>query len=332
MGLQTIRLRPTPMIRKQAGQLRKLFGLWDNNSTNRSRVPNINYEPEVKEGTPNFLSHTRGLNQHFVTRRQLVLNRHFTEIVSDVLALKFCNQLSENGVNITSIETKAWNKGVDIFYCTPEPFNMKTHKNLNSLVVELRKSISERRLIGRVPPILFVYDQTIETDRRLSTALEKIDLTQKPETNDLIHVSPQALDVEFDANVTTNYSPYFKPKEFSAPHDMTNDIMGLDYPAIYNKVVANLERGRGESSRMIPTMSLTSSEPLFAGPVQEEDTEEVDPSVRIRNMRRFLIEQKKKYTVQSRYKRKQELFFRDKYKWDIGYEKEDEESNSQDSV
>lgn len=317
MGFKSVRIVATPMIRKQAGQFRKLFGLWDNKQKSKRRQePIINYEPEVKDGTPIFLNRTRGLNQTFITRRQIVLNRHFTEILSDVLALKFQNQLSEKGINITSIESKAWNKGVDIFYCTPEPFNMKTHKEVNFLVTELRKSISERRLIGRVPPIHFVYDQTIDTDRKLSHALEKIKLTNSSETNYLVSTGPQALDRT--AKLDTDCNTYLKPKKFSAPLDMTNDILGLNYTALYNKVVANLERGRGESSRMIPAMSLASTEPLFTGPIQEQNTEELDPAIRIRNMKKFLVEQKKKYTVQSRYRRKQELFFRDKYKWDEG--------------
>lgn len=313
MGRPRINIRPTPVIRKAAGQMRKLLGLWENSKREKAKTPlgnNANPRPMAKEGNPQFLTASQGLQTGFITRRQIVLNRHFTEIISDVLANNLRGELSRLGINITSIETKAWNKGVDIFYSPGKPFDDTTHRDLNSLVGQLRFAITERGLIGRTPPLNFVYDEASELNRTIEEALKDVEIKKPPDETCLT----QNKGKELWANKSLGFKDStLVSNRFSAPVDMNNMTLGLDYPSLYNEVVAKLERSRGESSRMAPNISLLSTRPLMRAPI--EDCGE-DPATRIARMQKFLVNQKKKKEYLAKVRRKQELLYREGVRWE----------------
>lgn len=317
MGKPRIIINPTPLIRKQAGQMRKLIGLWNGRKDKAAPLP-------ILDGKPSFLASNKGLTQTHVTRRQIVLNRHFTEIISDVLANNLKRELRDMGTSITSIETKAWNKGVRIFYTTSKPFNLDLHNNLNSLITLLRAAISERRLIGRVPIINFVYDETALFERQLDQALANIKLDPEQETKTLVKSSSDKL--TSTPKGLADQEPVVIGRNFSAPCDMSNTILGLDYPKFYDRVAAKLERGRGESSRIISHSALAGQVFPFIKP-DNGITDEDNPMTRIIKMNQFIVSQKKKSTHLARLKRKQELLARDAFKWDYPEEEFEREEN-----
>lgn len=304
-------LFPTSMLRKQAGQMHKLLGLWkkkvDQKETNLNPMP----KPTMTQGQPDFLSNDKGLNTIFVTRRQIVMNRHFTEIISDVLANNLKKDLTELGVKITSIETKAWNKGVRVFY-TVDKFDQDVHDQLNSLITKLRSAVTERQLIGRTPLINFVYDKSVELIRDLDIILDQVKLDEPEKSSDLI--KPTSGNLQARPNKVGG-EPKLIAKNFFAPRDMSNMTLGLDYASLYNEVASKLERGRAQSSRVNENVSLMSGKPIFRAPI--ENTEEEDPTQRVLKMQKFIVSQKKKSDISAKVRRRNELLYRDSIKWDV---------------
>lgn len=307
--------------------MNKLFGFWKNSTVKDPIASKLNPQPVVKDGVPEFLNQTRGVRNTHVTRRQIVLNRHFTEIISDVLANSLKKQLNEMNVTITSIETKAWNKGVNVFYSTGQSFDESLHNELNSLVGQLRYAITERRLIGRTPHINFVFDRTAYLSQKLDETIDRASEVQEDEDKSLISAQFNQLYISKDLGTQ---EPKLISKRFSAPEDMDNTLLGLNYPLLYDEIALKLERGRGESSRMISSTSLfSSSKPLFRAPSEDHDNE--DPTTRILRMKKFLINQRKKSEYLSMQRRKGELLNRDNYKWDLPGEDEQDREESQET-
>lgn len=320
MGRGRIIILPTPMIRKQAGQMRKLLGLWDNSKLNKTGILNkSNPQPVITDGRPAFLTQEKGIKQTYISRRQMVLNRHFTEIISDELSTNMKKQLTDLGVSITSIETKAWNKGVNIFYYSRKPFDQKVHSELNTLVADLRYAISQLRPMGRVPLLNFVYDDTVRLEQELLISMSNVKTIEVEENKDV---------AEFKTTTQLQYSKglcndekRLDPKKFSSPPDMKNVMLGLDYPSLYDEVSAKLERGRAISTRMIPQTTLaSSSKPFIRGPIENLDND--DTIQRVSSMRKFLVSQRKKAEYHAKLRRKKELLARDDVKWDLPNEED----------
>jgi ribosome-binding factor A len=306
--------------------MQKLLGVYSKKRTqdleHRQLEPPSNIQTE---GVPKFLSQTRGVRTVHVTRRQFVLNRHFTEIVSDVLATELKQEVDQLGINITSIETKAWNKGVSVFYSTKESFDNETHKRLRELLARLRTAITERRLIGRTPQVNFVYDQSILVDKKLNEALSKISLEERDETS-LSTTSPNQLHISKDLGP---HEQILISKRFIAPDDMDNTIFGLNYPALYDEVALKLSRGRGEASRMMTNPNfIVAGKPLFRP--HKEDVDELDPATRLMRMQKFIVSQKQKSLNLSRKKRMYEVIANQSAKLvvDDGNDEEDENCRS----
>lgn len=312
MGRHRIITPPTPFVRKAAGQMNKIFGLWE---TGQKRLTAEKRNPPVlsKEGRPNFFVQTEGIDRRHLTRRQIVLNRHFTEILSDVLSIDYKPQLSEIGARITSIETKSWNKGVSIFYILDRPFDKESHDKLNSMITQLRYAVSERRLLGHTPLIQFVYDESAEAERDMFEMLERLDIKKPEEETSLLEQQSQQV-----TSATKSTSPLrrVEQKYFSAPDDMNNTLFGLDYPALYNEAASKLERGRGISSRMPTHKSLFTTTPLFRD-VLKQDVDEEDPGTRVKKILKFVVAQRKKNEHLARVRRKQEILAREHNTWEV---------------
>lgn len=306
------------MLRKAAGQMHKFIGYWDKKKERKEKLSSP--QPTIHSGKPRFLSNTEGLTTDYITRRQIVLNRHFTEIISDVLANNLQKDLIDMGINITSIETKAWNKGIDVYYSMDKQVNESTQSELNSLISKLRYAITERRLIGRTPMINFVYDDAYALQQNLNRVLQ---MTEKHDPDLEVSVMKSSLDqLQKTQKMNKKIESEFNTNRFSAPGDMSNMMLGLNYPELHNEVTAKLERGRAQSSRVPSQASLLSSQPLINIPFINDN--EDDPSMRIIQMQKFLISQRKKNEYHSKLKRKQQLFARDDIKWDLPPEEEEE--------
>lgn len=313
MGHSKIFLRPTPLARKQLGQMAKLFGLWDNSKLRDASIMKANPQITMREGAPDFLSQTKGLGAKFVTRRQVVLNRHFTEIVSDVLAINYGKKLNELDIRISSIETKAWNKGVRIFYSRDGPYDEVIHRELVSLEPAIRYEISQRRLIARAPKVNFVFDATLEFNRTLDESLERLEIKNN-ESKSLTVKNVNATELKITKNVGSLEEKLIS-KKFIAPPDMTNTILGLNYPEMYDEVTTNFIRGRGESSRMAANQNyLANPKPLFRE-IRPETEVEDDPVKRLLSMKRFMVNQKLKTQKMACERRKKEILEATKNKW-----------------
>lgn len=316
-------MKPTTFVRKQTGQMYKLFNLWEKKKNpsvwQRKHLDQPTAPPQATTGKPVFLTKTQGLNTKYITRRQIVLNRHFTEIISDVLVNNLKKSIDEMGVNITSIESKAWNKGVSIFYYTDRPFDETTHMKLNSLVGKVSAAVTERQLIGRTPPISFVYDEVAEMEKALENSLKLADIKPIEPTTEIMEEAKSKKAVMKSQSIESDSS--LNVLNFSAPPDMVNMALGLDYVNMYNRVAAKLERGRGQSERMPTSTSIASMGPVIKLP--NEETVEENPLDRIKAMQKFIVNQRKKKEHLARVRRKHELLHRDAVKWDLPDEDED---------
>lgn len=314
MGKAKILTLPTPILRKRIGQFNKLFGLWSNQKKKPLQMEHSPPTNVMREGLPNFLSQTRGLRNTLVTRRQVVLNRHFTEIVSDVLAQSFKMKLDQLGVSITSIETRAWNKGLCVFYTVDDYHDIERIRlELNKLIPDLLAAITERRLIGRTPSLTFAFDRTTLLDKQLSEALAKVDLDGENEPTELTTSSANQLHLSKDLG---SFEQKLISKRFIAPTDMNNTMLGLDYPKLYDEVALRLSRGRGETTRMKTNLNfLTEAKPLFKAP--NEDLDEKDPKARLAQMKKFVISQRQKSENLARSRRKAEIYARNSVRWQI---------------
>lgn len=321
MGGGRIIIRPTPIIRKQLGQFKKLFNLYE-----QSKAATLRKNPIPQtSGSPQFLKESHGIGQTHITRRQIVLNRHFTEIISDVLANDMRKQLIDIGVSITSIETRAWDRGIRIFYTTKNQFEKNLHDDLNKISPKLRASISERQLIGIIPRIDFVYDDLAELDKKIDKVLEqaKNGLNEEPS----VDVTTRTGSFELNRpnyEKTKNEEAEPESRKFTSPRDMSNMMLGLNYEGLYNDVIQKQLRGRGKSSRILSTESLATKEPIFNLPRNDPEEEE-DPTTRIMRMQKFLVSQRKKSEVLSKVRRRKELLYRDQIKWDLPEEECDDE-------
>lgn len=313
MGRPKIILRPTPSIRKQAGQLMKLFAIWPGASKSSVRVSSKSND-SVSEGVPRFLAQKKGIDTKFITRRQVVLNRHFTELVSDVMSNSIVKQLSSLGVTITSIETKAWNKGLDIFYYSDQGTSIELQKELNSLIVKLRKELTDQHLIGQTPNIRFVADKTIQASKLLDQALANSNVKPQNEELQVTKLEPNSIDISSKTQPKFNCDP--KGIKFNAPKDMSNMTLGLDYSKMYDEVASKLEYGRAQSTRIRPSDAIAKSTPTLFNQFPNELSKD-DPMQRIIKMQNFLISQRKRSDRIAKQRRLDELLARDAVKWDI---------------
>lgn len=315
MGKARIIVRPTPMLRKQIGQMAKLLGVWK-----KSKIKSDSYgietkscvRPTMNAGRPSILTKNDGLDSIYTSRRQVVLNRHYTEIITDVLSLDMRKEFSKFNVNITSIETKPNNKGIGIYYTTSRIFDQSFHDSLNSMVGPLTKAIAERTIIGRVPPISFVYDNIAKIDENLTEALGSIDLKPLKEDKVLTVCTSKSLS---PADEPSFEQQYFVTRRFSAPTGMSNAMAGVDYPSLYNQIIDKQVQGRAKSSRMVTPTALADQKPLLR-PSIEPPSNSDDPARRILQMQKFLVSQRKKSEYVAKLKRKQQLLLRDAFKWD----------------
>uniref|UniRef100_A0A6G1S648 Ribosome-binding factor A, mitochondrial n=1 Tax=Aceria tosichella TaxID=561515 RepID=A0A6G1S648_9ACAR len=314
MGKARIITRPTPILRKQMGQMQKLLGAYSKKKTQDLERKQLDEPANVQlEGVPTFLSQTRGVRTLHVTRRQFVLNRHFTEVISDVLANDFKREIDSLGINITSIETRAWNKGVSVFYSSKNPFDSETHKKLRALVVHLKAAITERQLTGRTPQVNFVHDRSLLVDRQLEDALSKVSLEKQDEKRVQPKTTSNQLYISKDLG---SHEQKLISNRFIAPNDMDNTIFGLNYPLLYDEVAQKLSRGRGDATRMTVNPNyLAIGKPLFRAPKEERD--EIDPATRLMRMQKFIVSQKLKSANLSRVKRMNELIARESAKLEL---------------
>lgn len=328
-------IRPSSILDKQVGQLKKLFCLWDKNKGTRKQTILADPRPELKkdttqfEGIPNFLAQKKGLNTKFITRRQIVMNRHFTEIISDVLLNEMSEyKLSELGITITSIETKAWNKGVDIYYYKNNKNTDSEQIKLDDFICELRAAITERGLIGRTPNIRFVLDRSIESDSKMNAAFSNLEgLYKKENETQVVEISDNNLKA---STLNTNRNKgKFVARSFHAPNDMTNTLLSIDYPKLYDQIAAKMERGRAISARTNPSGKVAlNTPPLIRGPPPDQDA--IDPLNRIINMQKFLINQRKKTERLGRERRLQQILARDANRWDVPKSPEDNVDSQED--
>lgn len=304
-----------------------LLGKWDSRMKGvapHDFISKRNPMPVIKDGIPIFLQETHKIDQRAVSRREVVLNRHFTEILSDVLSNTLKNEFTSMNVQISSIETRAWMKGVRVFYYTNEPFDQHLHDQLRKLVPKLRLAISERNLTGKVPPVDFVYDLARMQEHAINEAIKRLPPIEEKEATDLVESKPHQLQ-EAKKSMKSSERADVESKNFTAPDDMQNFMLGVDYATLYNEVITKFEKGRGKSARMNPQNFIANTTMLFKDPAENPDKEVEDPMLRYRKMQVFMMNQRKKADHFARIKRREELVASDSYKWELPDEPQEED-------
>lgn len=338
MGRRKIMNLPTSMFQKSVNHIGKLFGMWDKKTKTQSKT---HIQPNIFTGVPVFIRGTESISTKHTSRRQIVLNRYLTEIISDVLANNDMNrQLSEMKISITGIEAKIWSKGVSIFFTSDsKKLDSEVEDSLVDIKTDIIKALALRKLVGRVPQVNFVWDRNAKFEEFLDSQIEKA--KEKPPsfkiTSDIsILAQDKSLIESVSGDLGANDISDKKFKGFTFPPDMTNTCYGLDYINLYNKVGVKFTHGRAESERKLGPNHTLTPPTLFSGggfihPPKEDMISDniLDPATRLKQMKKFVINQRKKSERLARESRKAQLLHHSNISWEVHIQDDDSGDNEE---
>lgn len=300
----------TTKMEKAAKMIRKLTLLPSskpaNDSTSRSKA--------VSTGVPDALDHPLGGHAKLLERRQEMLNLNFMDAITDVMASENCRDvIEENGVSITSVEISRNGMYLSIYYTYDgrKPLR-ETHEALNGMRSQLRRLIIERNFVSKCPMIFFVYDRKTEGLNELEAAFRGIDMgpdhepthpSQVPTFSELLYKTRKGTRTKSHGNdecvedEQSETSPVGQNISFY-PHDMKLDTFGLKHDEVMAKVRAKMRKVRAAhrafnaTSDPLPPADWTT--PLYVIPPAPQLEDPLDPVSRVKAMRQFMIENRKK--------------------------------------
>lgn len=277
----------------------------------------------VSQGAPNFLTRNKG-DRRTISRRQKMLNYHFMQGITDVLANEDIGKVvEENEVKITHVEVNQHYNILNVFWSTTKLDINAVATELKALTGILNKKMYEKNFMTLVPDIRFCYDKGIMSLDTVDSLLKKTGhkSTFKPQDfvpptevatgyhfmNPLgprIRAKKVALFAEeFAKSQETVYDDKinYKFTKFVYPPDMRLDAVGLDYEKIMNQVLVHVNRIRSDSRQNVHV-----ADPLPPAvwiedhriPTDHEkmQMQKPDTTIRLSTMRNFIIEHRRKRT------------------------------------
>ncbi|KAI1296917.1 hypothetical protein HDE_05198 [Halotydeus destructor] len=287
----------------------------------------------VAKGAPKFLTETRG-HSKTIYRRQIVLNKHFMECITDVLLTESIgNDLQKYGVHITQVEVDIHYNYLNVFWIAPNQDILEVGRQLNMMTGKLHKAIIEKNFMGRVPTVKFNHDQTTSTVSTVQTKLKEADYGKNFKPSDPTKFAPptQVATGKPKVELLTTYfkkrvavfnaeqarlnsmaadSSGYKVPTFQCPADMNLNILGIEYLKIMNKVLFTAKRSRAEHRGFNPVADPLPpaewiSPPIFPPDEPENLSVESSPKYRMDVMKRFMVDNKKKRERMSRQARRE---------------------------
>lgn len=278
----------------------------------------------VSEGAPNFLSLNKG-HQRTITRRQKMLNYHFMEGITDILATEDIGKVvREEEVRITHVEIGQHYNILNIFWTTDKANVTEVAARLKAITGALNKKMVEKNFMTVIPDIRFVYDRNKMSVESVDVLLKKSGL--KPAYNPKNFAPPTEIATgyqfrdplgprirakrvalffeEFKKSQETAYADEinYRNQRFVFPPDMRLDAQGLDYERLMNQVLAHMIRSRSEQCRhnvyvADPLPPAVWIEDHKLPPDHEKMREQKpDTTIRLSTMRSFIVEHRRKRT------------------------------------
>lgn len=249
--------------------MRKLMG--------RKSQQNLLHPKEIisSQGKPTFLTANKG-DSKTIKRRQLMINKHFMQGISDVLAYEeFYNVIKADKVSITHISVGQHFNHVNIYWTTGQVDCKQVEKKLNSMIPELAKKLIERNFMSSLPVIRFCFDCHKVNEEMLDSAFKTLSI--RSDATKHVPPSKQATGYSLDnpygpkrwSRKLVRFDEQFKEEQearqenllsmkmnytyskFEAPPDMALNCAGLDYAKYMNQVHERLRKVRATANSFV---------------------------------------------------------------------------------
>lgn len=221
------------------------------------------------------------------SRRVVVLNNLFMRYVTDIMAT---GEVSEvilgRGVEITRVKVSMDFQFLSVFWMvTDSKQNDESVENiLKQSAGRLRHELTQLKLIGEVPRIVFVkdeqYSQLNEVDRLLAIA----DFGDDHEPN-----LP-------GRNVSNEWTPKFRTTNLDGNEDlpMRHDVFGLDHGIIMNRIKDSMSKSRKAANNRDGLIQRAELAPSELGYVTAEMADRAFDEVKLNNelLQEFLMKKK----------------------------------------
>lgn len=231
---QQCRTKSSIASNKQSRILNKLIG------GKRPTANNKWFENATVLPSAASLSKEHRQSKH-ITRRINVLNKLFMVHISDMLANgEWSQQIAGHGLEITHVRITSDFHLVNVYWMTKRMDSTATLKQmLEPIARRIRHELSQLRLMGEVPNIIFVHDRSMAKLAEVDHLLAKADFG-----DDYEPLTPAA---HRAAMMRNDFSPSSANSAdavgFRLP-PMRQDIFGLDRGEIMNKIVARMTKNR----------------------------------------------------------------------------------------
>ena len=279
----------------------------------------------IAQGVPNFLVKNKG-DSKTISRRQKMLNLHFMEGLSDILANESIGTvIREEEVTITHVEVGQHFNILNIFWTTTRSDLTAVGDKLNKLTGILYKKMIERNFMTVIPVIKFNYDKN-KTNIDVVNKLLSEDNTYKkygrPSIDAREFIPPTEVasgyhfldplgprrrakrvalfEQEFKESQERSYRDKeinYKTQTFVCPEDMRLDAQGFDYLKTMNIVLSRMKRVRSQSQPFVadplPPSVWVQDHQL---PADHEllERKELDTTTRLSTMRQFIVDNRRK--------------------------------------
>jgi ribosome-binding factor A len=292
----------------------------------------------VAEGAPNFLTKSRG-DQKTISRRQKMLNNHFMQGISDVLANDTLGTvLREYEVTITHVEVGQHYNILNIYWTTKRSDIHAIGVKLGELTGKLHKKMIEKNFMTVIPIIKFNFDRSkINIDTVNSLLAQDENLQTNPVSpQDFIPPSQAAtgyhfldpLGPRFRAKKVALFHQEFKEEQerkhnspdsvnyqtlkFVHPSDMKLDVQGLDYEKVMNVVLSRLKKARSQTNKFVADPlppAVWVEEPKLPPEHEVQRRKILDTTTRLSVMRQFIANNKrqKSHKYRERIKEEEEM-------------------------
>lgn len=274
------------------------------------------------KGTPTFLTACKG-NSRTIKRRQLMLNKHFMQGISDVLAYEDVGKMIiENGVTITHVSVGQHFNHLSIFWTTSSVDFKTVESKLNALIPELTKKLIEKNFMSNIPAIRFIFDRNQINNEMLENIFKEFSIKSDPKeftppSKDATgyHIK-NPIGVKQWAKRVAKFSEQFKEEQeskynetmemkmnytytrFEYPPDMALNFAGLDYESYINRVNEKLGKLRSKASNYVadPLPPAHWVENPDAPPPEHLNVQTKSNDERLNALKEFVIANRKKKT------------------------------------
>ncbi|KAL3288877.1 hypothetical protein HHI36_003323 [Cryptolaemus montrouzieri] len=234
------------------------------------------------------------------SRRITMLNKMFMRYITDLMVNGHnWGQYAKFGIEISRVRVSADYKFLHIFWIGKKSVDDDLITNfLTDQAYSLRHELSQLRVMGSVPPIIFYKDkyqsQLTELDQRMAIA----DFGEDYESSSLNRLKHQLeLYSPLEENIKAQLEELNDPEEIEVDHDlpqMPQNVLGLDHSEILNRLQKHIKKLDSKQEGMCTSLVRTTHTGV-------EETDKVSPrdAFRLFLQKRQMINRKMKKELKS---------------------------------